>query len=375
MEFKLILKKLNNTLNQEEEQVFNDWISESNTHRSYFEKVRESYSKSPNIVDIQKGWEQISSKIRPRKGLSIVWKYTAAAVLLALLSLPFLLTNQDPIAEPTTNIVNEMIEIGTDKATLTLEDGTKVPLEKGKAFSTQALTSNGQELVYTNKAETSSKTIVYNTLTIPRGGQFFITLSDNTKVWLNSDSELRYPVSFSPDQPRKVELVYGEAYFEVSPSTHHNGTHFLVASQEQEVDVLGTEFNIKAFKEDSFIETTLVHGKVAVRNGENISNLSPGYQSRLEKGTNQISISQADIYNTISWKNGLFSFKNMALKDIMTVLSRWYDVDVDIINQRVEDVTFNGVFNRNQDLENILSIIENTNEAKFTTKGKTIMVE
>ncbi|TMU55644.1 FecR family protein [Flagellimonas algicola] len=375
MEFKLILKKLNNTLSLEEEQIFNDWISESETHKSYFEKVRESYSKSRNIVDIQKGWEQINSKIRPRKSFSTVWKYAAVAALLVLLSLPFLLTNQDPITEPTTNIVNEVIEIGTDKATLTLEDGTKVPLEKGKAFSTQALTSNGQELVYTNKAETSSKTVLYNTLTIPRGGQFYITLSDNTKVWLNSDSELRYPVNFSTDQPRKVELVYGEAYFEVSPSAHHNGTHFLVATQEQEVDVLGTEFNIKAFKEDSFIETTLVNGKVAIRNGENISNLTPGYQSRLEKGTNEISISHADIYNTISWKNGLFSFKNMALKDIMTVLSRWYDVDVDIINQEVENVTFNGVFNRNQDLENILSIIENTNEAKFTTKGKTIMVE
>lgn len=375
MEFKLILKKLNNTLNEEEEQIFKVWISESDTHKSYFEKVSESYSKSPNIVDIQEGWEKINTKITPRKGFSMYWKYAVAAVLLVLLSLPFLFTNQRFPTEPTIITGNEAIEIGSDKATLTLEDGTKVPLEKGKAFSTQVLTSNGQELVYKKKEDEAVDIIVYNVLTIPRGGQFFITLSDNTKVWLNSDSELRYPVRFSPNQPRKVELVYGEAYFEVSPSTQHNGTHFLVTTQEQEVDVIGTEFNIKAFKEDSFIETTLVNGKVAIKSNGAINNLTPGFQSKLDKGTHQISIAQADIYNTISWKNGLFSFKNMALKDIMMMLSRWYDVDVDITNKAVENVNFNGVFNRNQDLENILSIIENTNEAKFTTKGKTIMVE
>ncbi|MGX1929753.1 FecR family protein [Flagellimonas sp. 2504JD4-2] len=375
MEFKLILKKLNNNLSPEEEGIFNDWISESKIHKSYFEKVQESYlKKSPNLVDIQKGWERINSKIDTPKGVSKYWKYAAAAAVLALLSIPFLISKQESTTIPPINVVNHTIEIGTDKATLTLEDGTKVPLEKGKAYNTQTVSSNGKELVYKTKTD-PSKAIKYNTLTIPRGGQFYLVLSDGTKVWLNSDSELRYPITFAEDMPRKVELLYGEAYFEVSPSTQHNGTHFLVATQSQEVDVLGTEFNIKAFKEDSFIETTLVNGKVVIRNGENISNLTPGYQSTLDKGTNAMSIAKADVYNTISWKDGLFSFKNMALKDIMTVLSRWYDVEVDIVNEEVATVTFNGVFNRNQELENILSIIQNTNEAKLTTKGKTIMVE
>ncbi|WP_420320129.1 FecR family protein [Flagellimonas sp.] len=375
MEFKLILKKLNNKLTKAEEQVFNDWISESKMHRSYFEKVQESYlQQSPNIVDIQKGWERINSKINPTKGFFKYWKYAAAAVVVALLSLPFLLTEQEPTAPPTVNVVGNTIEIGTDKATLTLEDGTRVPLEKGKAFNTQTLSSNGKELVYKTKSE-AAKAIKYNTLTIPRGGQFYLVLSDGTKVWLNSDSELRYPVTFANNMPRKVELLYGEAYFEVSPSTNNNGTHFLVATQGQEVDVIGTEFNIRAFKEDSFIETTLVNGKVAIKDEGSISNLTPGYQSRLDKGSREISIAQADVRTIISWKDGLFSFKNMALEDIMTVLSRWYDVEVNIVNEKVAKVTFNGVFNRNQDLENILSIIQNTNEAKLTTKEKTIMVE
>ncbi|WP_222982430.1 FecR family protein [Flagellimonas meishanensis] len=374
MEFKLILKKLNNNLTQEEEEIFNAWYSESETHRLYYKKVEESYSKALDIVDIRKGWEAINSKIYPKKGVSRYLKYAAAAIVLALLSLPFVLTNQEPTTQPAISVGNTVIEIGTDKATLTLEDGTKVPLEKGKAFNTQTLTSNGKQLVYKSKAD-KTEPLKYNTLTIPRGGQFYLVLADGTKVWLNSDSELRYPVTFASNLPRKVELLYGEAYFEVSPSTENNGTHFLVATQEQEVDVLGTEFNVRAFKEDKFIETTLVNGKVAVKNGGNISNLTPGYQSKLDKGTQEISIAKADVRNVISWKDGLFSFKNMPLKDIMTVLSRWYDVDVEIVNEDVSKITFNGVFNRNQDLENILSIIQNTNEAKLTTKGKTIMVE
>ncbi|MEM9649108.1 MAG: FecR domain-containing protein [Bacteroidota bacterium] len=375
MEFKLILKKLNNTLTKDEAKVFQEWISESETHRAYFQKVKENHLKSPEVIDIQGGWKNVDPKLKSEKLTIAYWKYGVAAVLLLLLSLPFLFTKQEPSTEPIVNEVTETIEIGSDKATLTLEDGTRVPLEKGKNFSTTALTSNGQQVVYTRPTNEKAQTLTYNTLTIPRGGQFYIVLSDGTKVWLNSDSELRYPVAFPPNQARKVELVYGEAYFEVSPSTQNQGTHFLVTTQEQEVDVLGTEFNIKAFKEDNFIETTLVNGKVAVRNGSNVNNLSPGYQSKLDKGSQQISIAPADVYNTISWKNGLFSFKNMALKDIMTVLSRWYDVEVEIRNTSVENISFHGVFNRNQDLENILSIIENTNEAKFTTKGKTIMVE
>ncbi|MEX0312534.1 MAG: FecR family protein [Allomuricauda sp.] len=375
MEFRLILKKLNNSLTKEEEQIFNDWFSESEIHRSYFNKVQESYSKSPDIIDIKKGWESIHSKMNSPKGASRYWKYAAAAVILALLSLPFLISEQEePIAQPTINVVDNVIEIGSDKATLTLEDGTKVPLEQGKAYNTQTVSSNGKELVYKSGAN-EAETIKYNTLTIPRGGQFYLVLSDGTKVWLNSDSELRYPVTFAHNKPRKVELLYGEAYFEVSPSTQNNGTHFLVGTQGQEVDVLGTEFNVRAFKEDSFIETTLVNGKVAIRNGETTSNLTPGYQSKINKVSREINIAKADVRNVISWKNGLFSFKNMPLRSIMTVLSRWYDVDVEIVNRQAAEVTFNGVFNRNQELDNILLIIQNTNEAKLTTKGKTIMVE
>lgn len=377
MEFKLILKKLNNTLTQEEQHIFNSWISESKDHRNYFEQVKRAYSKSPESIDLEKAWQEVESKITSkRKGVLTLKRAVAAAVILAMISIPLYYMNQGDLNVVETPVVfQEKIEIGTDKATLTLEDGTKVALEEGASIQNKVLTGTGQKLVYNAQEAENEKEIKYNTLSIPRGGQFHIVLSDGSKVWLNSDSELKYPITFPKNAPRKVELVHGEAYFEVSPSTQHNGSHFLVATQGQEVDVVGTEFNVRAYKEDTFIETTLVNGKVLVKNGDAHETLAPGYQSKLDMVTKNIQIARADVNNVIAWKDGLFGFKDLPLKDIMTVLSRWYDIDVEVVNTEKGDITFNGVFNKKQDIQNILSIIENTNEVKFTTKGKTVLVE
>src|SRR5690606_40703343 len=123
-------------------------------------------------------------------------------------------------------------------------------LEKGDSIQTHNAISNGEEIIYNNN---TSRQLVYNYLTIPRGGQFQLTLSDGTRVWLNSETQIKYPVSFTDGESRQVELVYGEAYFEVSHSTEHKGSDFIVYNQNQEVQVLGTEFNIKAYKDDSNI--------------------------------------------------------------------------------------------------------------------------
>ena len=157
----------------------------------------------------------------------------------------------------------DIITTGSDKAVLTLEDGSNIELEKGKAFKTNVVNSNGEKLVYNKTNQTK---ITYNYLTIPRGGQYFVKLSDGTEVWLNSESQLKFPVAFIKGQTREVTLVYGEAYFAVSPSTNHNGATFKVMNQGQEVEVLGTEFNIKAYKDEINIYTTLVEGKVTVSN-------------------------------------------------------------------------------------------------------------
>ncbi|WP_427875737.1 FecR family protein [Flavobacterium sp. MMS24-S5] len=203
--------------------------------------------------------------------------------------------------------------------------------------------------------------IANNLLTIPRGGQFFVQLADSTKVWLNSESQLKYPVAFVDGQTRQVELVYGEAYFEVSPSTKHKGSRFKVKTENQNVEVIGTEFNIKAYRDESAIYTTLVKGVVAVSNTSKKQILTPNQQSKITEYNGNINVSEVDVYNEISWRKGLFVFKGMPLKDIARVLSRWYDVDIVFADPALGNVKFNGVLNKNQKLEDILTTIKNIN--------------
>jgi len=376
MEFKLILKKLNNSLSEEERKIFDAWIAESERHKNYFDRVEKGYLKSPESVGIDEGWSKLSSKLAiERKKRNVVYiKYVAAAVILLIVSLP-LVFKKSQHELPIQQVAEKKIEVGTDKATLTLEDGTQVALEKGDSFIRQNVSSNGEQLVYQKSRSSENARLTYNTLTIPRGGQFYVVLSDSTKVWLNSDSQLRYPVNFVDHQPRKVELVYGEAYFEVSPSSLHNGTHFMVKTQGQEVDVLGTAFNIKAYREDSEVSTALVHGRVTVNQNGNTEELAPGYQSVFDPLAGTVQIAKVDVNSIVAWKDGLFNFKDMPLGEILVTISRWYNAEIQIKNQEKAAIEFNGMFNRNQELEKILTIIENTNEVKLTTEGNTIIVE
>ncbi|CAM3324619.1 FecR family protein [Zobellia roscoffensis] len=375
MDFKLIIKKINNTLTAEESKIFEAWHNESEVHRNYFDRVKNNYSKGADIVDVKKGWTNVSAKIKEKRYSS--YKYAAAIVLLFSTILTWYWNTENIRTTPpikSTVIHKKQDHIGSDKATLTLEDGSEVLLERGKSFETNKASSNGEQLVY-NKNRSPEKITGKNTLTIPRGGQFFLILNDGTKVWVNSGTQIKYPVAFAANKPREIELVHGEAYFDVSPSTEHNGSHFIIKTEGQKIEVLGTEFNIKAYDDDDHISTTLVEGKVLVKNGHDSKNLTPGHQSKIDRSTNKLVVSAVDVYNEISWKDGLFSFKNQSLEDIMKVLSRWYDVDVAFENKSIKKLTFNGIFRKNLKLDQILKIIQNTNEVNYEIKGKTITMK
>lgn len=288
-----------------------------------------------------------------------VFKYVAAAALI-LLSISFFFKNK--VSQVATQQVAEIkspdVETGTDKAVLTLEDGSLIALQKGESFQGKNTNSNGEEIIYKN-GELEKESIQYNYLTIPRGGQFSIQLSDGTQIWLNSASQLKYPVKFIKGESRQVELVYGEAYFDVSPSSEHGGSKFTVLSDTQKVEVIGTEFNIKAYGDESTVSTTLVKGKVAVNLGSDNKFLKPGQQLYHDKITQASLIKEVDVYNETSWKEGVFTFDDKSLKEMMKVVSRWYDVDVIIENKAIEDKGFVGVLRKNQELEEILISIKN----------------
>jgi hypothetical protein len=360
----IITKFLTNEANIDELRQLELWINNPENELLFLEYIKTNTFSNMVVskYNIKKAKENIVRSIRKekRKSSSIL-KYTAAAVLIGILASSYFFRDNlfnSPV-ENVPVIVNN-IEAGTDKATLTLNDGSVVALEKGGSFKTKNAKSNGEQIVYGTSKNKKPPEIAYNYLTIPRGGQFFVKLSDGTQVWLNSESQLKYPVSFIDGEIRQVELIYGEAYFDVSPSTKHKGSKFKILTDVQEIEVLGTEFNIKAYQDESTIYTTLVEGRVSVKNQNKTEFLKPSQQSVIDVNSSAIDIREVDINNEISWIHGEFIFFKKPLKEIMKVLSRWYDVTIIFQNKSFENIEFNGELGRDQKIENILELIKQT---------------
>lgn len=363
---KKIIKYLMNTANIDDLEVLTNWLEDEHHKKIFKNYVRINYAMdiNTNEFDTKKAKTAYLRKIKQHKKRKLrieIFKYAAAAAVVVFAFSYFSQNFDFKISEDPAPIVvkNHSIKVGTDKATLTLEDGSQIALEKGKSIKTQNANSNGEEIIY-EVAKQDKKEIRYNYLTIPRGGQFHIVLSDGTEVWLNSESKLKYPVNFIDGQSRIVELVYGEAYFDVSSSTEHDGSDFKVYHKKHEIKVLGTEFNLKAYKDEVNVYTTLAEGKVSVKHEGKSSVLLPGQQSDFNTLNHSLKVNMVDVYRETAWKNGLFSFRNMPLKDIMKVLSRWYDFDFIFENKALMDKKFIGTLDKLQSLEDILSAIKST---------------
>lgn len=366
----IIVKFLTNQASASELSELEMWIQDSDNRESFNLYVKINYAIEYNMKEFDSN--KIKSKLseafakekkeRKLKKLRSIIYYSAAAVVLGIVATTYFYRTSlgNKAIEAPVKIVNNTIKTGTDKAILTLEDGSVVTLEKDKTYKKDNVISNGKELVC-NKDNKAKAGLAYNYLTIPRGGQFQLKLSDGTKVWLNSESKLKFPVAFAEGRPRQVELIYGEAFFDVSPSTEHKGAKFKVLNKDQEVEVLGTEFNIKAYQDEDKIYTTLVEGKVTVSGFNSKKYLAPNQQSVINLKKGDITVNPIDAYNEVLWTKGIFSFKGKNLKEIMTVMSRWYDVQVVFKNAELEKVKFNGVLSKNDNIKEILSIIKKTN--------------
>lgn len=324
-------------------------------------------------IDMEKDWEHILPQLKPHKirHFSSYYKVAAAAILfMSLAYVTFYKTNQTENLDPT----GSQIVAGTDKAVLTLEDGSHVVLQKGVPFQNELVKSNGERLEYQNAQDRTY--MAFNYLSVPRGGKYQLVLSDGTEVWLNADTKLKYPAAFKRGEIRKVELLYGEAYFDVSSSTKHNGTAFKVVCNEQEIEVVGTEFNVKAYNDEDHIYTTLVEGKVNIAVNGTTEQLMSGEQSVLDINTNHLTKSKINVDYDIAWVRGYFNFRDKQLSDIMKVLSRWYDVNISFESPELQKVKFSGLLRRKQNIEDILNGIKNTKCIHaYEIKNKTITIK
>ena len=378
---KLIAKYFDLQLSEDEARVLVDWINEGN--RDVFnDYVLINYTVD-EIEALRQGpdtetWNSILSKIEAPKGKVVKfrpWRYVAVAGIFAFMAVILLTFNQLNTTDTlNADVIKSTIMPGTDKAVLTLESGEQVVLEKGKEYDLSGRKSDGESLVYSDTKNVNS-TVQYNYLTIPRGGEFFVRLSDGTKVWLNSDSKLKYPLSFAKGETRVVELLYGEAYFDVSPSEHHDGAPFRVKNQIQQIEVLGTEFNVRAYQNEESSYTTLVEGSVAIGNDIVNKVLKPGQQSKIGKRSELIEVYKVDVAQAIAWKNGYFMFKKESLDSMLKTLSRWYDLEITYENDERKNEVFSGFLKRSDNIVELLDNIQMTGDVDFEIKNKKIVVK
>lgn len=261
--------------------------------------------------------------------------------------------------------------VETQAPILTLANGECIILDSIHSYFEEAGTlvkkENNSTLKYTSEDTVHQNQLAFNTLDIPKGAEFHLTLSDGTQVWLNADSKLTYPVFFNKEH-RVVELQ-GEAYFKVAPDKTKK---FKVITQKQTIEVLGTEFNIIAYPEEKNSYTTLVNGKVKVNTEKQQITLHPGTQSIVDH--NNIYVRKVNAAEIISWREGMFVLENHTLEEIMAKLARWYDFSVLYQNSSLKKVTFKGKIPRYSSFEEILNILEKTEEVKFKVKNKKVIV-
>lgn len=311
---------------------------------------------------------------RKSRRMTLRWSIAASIILLVGLFVGRTISGVRDIHEEQ-ELAKSVMQPGTSKAILMMADGKEVVLEQGQNLNILLnervrVATSSQGIVYEERGK-GMVTEEYNKLTTPIGGEYSLVLSDGTKVFLNADSELKYPVEFS-DGKRIVDLK-GEAYFEVHKDSLRP---FIVRINGAEVTVLGTSFNVNTYGDDGQIYTTLVNGSVRVSSMKNKQEeiLKPGMQSVMNVQSGLLTVRKVDVEPYVAWREGRFVFRAMTLDLIMRQLQRWYDFEVFYQNSELKDYEFRGVIKRDMDLDKVLSVIKATTNVDFEVKGKVITI-
>lgn len=381
IDFEIIWRKIHGTLSEHEERLFFKWLSASDENRRYFESVRIHYEEGAtaheyNSQSIKEAWSRIDQHLtktqrpNPRRW---IWSTFAASLIAVLTVWYFSIDDEERQIVAKEVVKSNAIIPGSSKAVLITSDGTKLALDDqaGSNFSISDAQMESQDGTLTYRNNPGNYSNKQHELIIPRGGKYSLVLGDGTKVWINSESRLKYPVNFSNEE--RTVFLSGEAYFDVAED---KSRPFNVITDKQVVSVLGTEFNVSAYSDQSTEHTTLVEGKVKVSiNSVEVTDiLTPGFQAHLDKRSNQYSNREVDTFIFSGWKDDLFVFEDEPLGDMLTTLSRWYDVQVFYNNAEASNIKFTGEIERYESFENILRLIEKTNTVRFEIKNRSVIV-
>lgn len=378
---RLIAKKLMGVILPEDEEKLNAWLEEDAKNKDLYRRIlevenlsaRDMYAKR---LDVEHTWDALKEQLagqRKRRSLFSSWQIGVAASVILLVGIGLYWGfNKKPKVKQVE--VAAHVEMGGAKAILVTSRGDEIVLQDS---SVQLITLGGGMVAKNDGVQVSYKenegagkedVLEYNTIRVPRGGEYKLFLSDNTEVFLNSDSEIRFPVKFG--KGKRDVFLRGEAFFVV---TKDASRPFVVnANDKMSVEVLGTQFNLQAYPDDAFVETTLNEGAVRVFNGKQGVRLRPDEQAVYDEG--KFTVRKVDASSYSAWKEGRFMLLNHSLENIMTRLARWYNIDIFWENPEVKEYHFSGELARYEDFTEILRMLELATRVHFEVKDRTVFV-
>lgn len=369
---------LSGELDEREEENVRVWLEASPENRNAYESLMKDYLRIRWVQEnVQIREEQakkiIFSSLKKKRNLTPYYGVAASIAVLLIVTLFFFIREDKQIVSE--KLVTSEIKPIQSKAILVLSTGEQIQLTKstqkiqeqdGSVLKIDSVMGVQYDSLSTKRAEKP----IYNKIVVPRGGEYFVTLSEGTKVWLDADSELEYPVFFSGDF-REVKLK-GNAYFCV---TKKNDKPFVVRAGEFSLKVYGTEFNVNAYDLQK-IETVLVNGSIGFKANESTPErmMEPNELAVSDSRTGLSEIHQVDIYPYIAWKNQNIVFVNERLESIMEKMARWYDVTVFFQDESLKDLRFDCNMRRYTDIRDLFFFLEKTSNARFALNGRTVVI-
>ena len=370
----IIFAYIKGTITESELEELTEWMNAAEDHRKLFQQIitSESYRDKDAVYrrfDSYYDFDRLWGTIRTRK--RSMWKYVAAA---AVIVLPLLVTFLLQMKQEGISSGKIALQPGKSLATLTLSDGSSrvLSLENFDLIDgSKRIVNDPGGLNYQVEDTSTCAETTYNEITVPRGGEYKVTLSDGTRIWVNSESYIRFPVVFQGDE-RRI-WVAGEVFLEVAKDAERP---FIVNTEKLDVKVLGTRFNVRAYPDEKCVQTTLVEGCVQVDNSRGeVAVLHPSEQLVYDVRDGNHEVREVDTELYVSWKDGVYVFVSQRLEDIMSLISKWYDVDVFYQNSAVKDMMFSGRLKRYENAEALLKVLERLGGVKFSVQGKTVVVE
>lgn len=376
----LIAEYCAGTISPADAGLLRDLLEKDAEARQLFTEAREVEKVLKSVqgcesLHLRQSWERMEAAlvVGPPKKRRLSW--VAGIAVAASVAMVFMLLFFRPVEHPAVLLTEGNITPGGVKAILRYEDGETIDLTSSTA--SRIVASDGSVLVNDSlkglrydRSKSGDRPMKYHTLTVPVGGEYHFTMADGTRIWVNSSSEVRFPDHFSGEK-REI-YIEGEVYLEVARDEEHP---FIVHTGENQVQVLGTKFNLTAYPEEPKVVTTLVEGSVEFKNISSGVRLKPGEQSTLDKETNKLEKQKVDASVYTSWVTGTFEYERMPLSDISRQLSRWYDVQFVFEAQEFRNHPFTGIVKRDQSLEDVLSMIGKTTNIRFEISERTIIIK